>query len=420
MITSDKNSFEALNLPPYIVESLFHSGYNAPTPVQEQAIPVVLQGEDLWVQAQTGTGKTAAFALPLIVRLNQQPPKPFEIDTLVLAPTRELVLQVSSFFQRYGKRSPQPVKIVSIIGGIPYSAQLDAMVVGPSIAIATPGRLIDMAERGDIHLSTVRTLVIDEADKLLNLGFSDELEAILSQLPSRRQTLLFSATFPAKVSALAEKVLVDPKRIVINGDSPTVATVTQRVIEVPAEQRRMLLAHLIQTEKWRHVLVFVASKRAAANLAAKLTKMGIRSAAFHGDLTQEERIAVLDRFKSKKIHLLTATDIAARGIDFSQVSHVVNYDLPRSTTDYVHRIGRTGRAGTSGVAVSFKDHESRAHFDLIEKRAQIHLAAESIPGFELRGQDAQQVKGPAPQKGKRKSKKDRLREASKNDNGNWG
>jgi len=408
----DESSYSLQQLPSYIVEALRESGYDELTEVQQKTIPLVLEGADLLVQAQTGTGKTAAFALPIIIARNEKPFVNSNVHTLILTPTRELALQVEQFFKRYAKYSPHKIRTVSLIGGVDYPQQRELISAGANTVIATPGRLIDMLENGAISLDSLQTLVIDEADKLLNIGFFDELDVILGQLPKEHQTLLFSATFPEKVAELASRVLSHPKTVTIDNELPTVENIVQRVIETPPSSRRMLLMHLFRTEKWRHVLVFVASRRAATNLAAKLRVAGIRAAEFHGDLTQEERVSALHSFTSQKNQLLIATDIASRGIDFAQVSHVVNFDLPRSPADYIHRIGRTGRAKETGEAISFIDHSTRAHFTLIEKRAQISLSPEQISGFELSEDATARTKGPAPQKGKRKSKKDRLRETA--------
>ncbi|MCP4444319.1 MAG: DEAD/DEAH box helicase [Myxococcales bacterium] len=385
--------------------------YAAPTEIQEQAIPVVLAGHDLLAEAQTGTGKTAAFALPLLKRLNDQSrdTTPHGVSVLVIVPTRELAVQVTSAFQSYSCYAPRAVTATAIIGGESVDGQLRRLQAGVDVVVATPGRLLDIVGRSGIDLEGLQTLVLDEADKLLDLGFSDELDALLDVLPERRQNLLFSATLAPKIVELSSRFLVEPVRISIATREAN-TQILQRVIEVNRERRRPLLHHLISAEDWSQVLVFVASKRSAHNLASKLRGMGLSASALHGDLEQSERTQVLRQFKNKKQQVLVATDLACRGIDISELACVVNYDLPRSPNDYVHRIGRTGRAGKSGVAISFIDHETQGHFKLIEKRANVRLEREQVEGFALSAQAAPAETRKGPVKGKRKSKKDKLRE----------
>lgn len=405
-------SFQSLALPEALLQAVAKAGYETPTPIQTRAIPLVLAGHDLLAQAQTGTGKTAAFALPALKFWSEAPQRSAQsVHTLVLAPTRELALQVAAAFGDYGQfLNPRP-RVHAIIGGEDTETQIAALRQGADVVVATPGRLLDLIRQQRIRLKDLALLVIDEADKMLNLGFADELEALLAILPDQRQSLLFSATFPDKVRTLTLQVLTDPVPVRIAPAEPTVDSIQQRVIEVDRDQRGRLLRHLLKSESWEHTLVFVASKRGAANLAAKLKKDGIRAVAFHGDLDQEARVAALRAFESKRASVMVATDIAARGLDFDKISHVVNFDLPRSPADYVHRIGRTARAGKGGMALSLIDAESAAHFQLIEKRAGIQLEREQIEGFE-RTQEPVSRKGQIPVKGKRKSKKDKAREAA--------
>jgi len=407
-------SFAALNLPEYLLRAVTAVGYEQPTPIQKASIPLIQAGRDLVAEAQTGTGKTAAYALPILQMVNSTPTakKSLSVHTLVLTPTRELALQVASSFKRYGQYNPKKLSVVAVIGGVAINPQTKAIDSGADIVVATPGRLLDLFYNDEICLSEVKVLVIDEGDKMLNLGFAEELDHILDALPKKRQNLLFSATFPEKVTALTEKVLTDPIRVRFEEAIPTVATIQQRVLEVNRDNRGVLLRHLLKTENWEHVLVFVASKRAADNLARKLKKNGIKALAFHGNLHQSDRVDTLEQFKAKKFRVLIATDIAARGIDITKLTHVVNFDLPRSPADYIHRIGRTGRAGESGTAISFVSHETQDHFTLIEKRAQIQLKREQIVGFELTGVPSDPVRGKAPVKGKRRSKKDKAREVA--------
>jgi len=409
--------FQALDLPDALLRALDKVGYTRPTPIQSLAIPLVQAGNDLLAQAQTGTGKTAAFALPALqfwaaAQANKGTTQ--RVHTLVLTPTRELALQVAAAFGSYAQcLSPQP-RIHALIGGEETETQKAALRHGADIVVATPGRLLDLLRQQALQLGQLSLLVLDEADKMLSLGFAEELETLLQLLPTQRQTLLFSATFPEKVRALTLKVLIDPIPVRVAEEAPCLDRIQQRVIEVDQAVRGRLLRHLFKTEKWGQTVVFVASKRGAANLATKLRKDGIRAVAFHGDLNQEDRVAALNTFESRRAQVLIATDIASRGLDFDAISHVVNFDLPRSPADYIHRIGRTARAGNVGMAVSLISAESAAHFQLIEKRAQIQLQREQISGFEP-NPDVQTLppksKGQAPIKGQRKSKKDKIREA---------
>ncbi len=388
--------------------------YTEPTPIQKQTIPLALEGDDLIAQAQTGTGKTAAFALPILQMLSRVDPDdgPSPVRALVLAPTRELAQQVADTFEEFERYLPREIGITPIIGGESIEFQRRHLRNGVQVVVATPGRLLELIRGEEIDFEELRVLVLDEADRLLALGFAEEIAQLMEALPSERQTLLFSATYPKKVEKLAGEILQNPVQINAVGDVPTVANITQRAIEVNQLNRRPLLRHLIKEEQWEHVLVFVRSKRAARNLAAKLTRDGVRADAFHGDLSQAERSCVLSLFKNRTIHVLIATDIAARGIDIQNLSTVVNYDLPRSPVDYIHRIGRTGRAGADGIAISFIDHSDRAHFSLIEKRTRVSVDREQIPGYELTGEAPEKKKGPPPKKGKRPSKKDKARAAA--------
>ena len=407
--------FSKLGLVDFMQRVVDAVGYTEPTPIQEEAIPLILEGKDLIAQAQTGTGKTAAFALPMLQLLNEMSAKhrAGSIRALVLAPTRELAQQVAQAFETYGNTMPREICATAIIGGEAIEEQLTRLHSGVEIIVATPGRLLELIRENHIRFDDLRFLVIDEADKLLDLGFSEEIDCLLEALPKERQNLLFSATYPEKVMALTEAVMENPIRVTVEHETPTVANIGQRVIEVNRETRGALLRHLIREEGLTHLLVFVASQRAANNLAAKLKRDGIKAEAFHGGLDQEQRSFVLRQFKNRNINLLIATDIAARGIDIQHLPVVVNYDLPRSPTDYIHRIGRTGRAGATGMAISFIGHENQAHFKLIEKRAKLQLEREQVKGFELIGEAPKKQKGAPPIKGKRPSKKDKARATAK-------
>ena len=281
--------------------------------------------------------------------------------------------------------------------------------------MATSGRFLDVLSKKQMNLSHIEYLILDEADKMLNLGFAEELDQILEVIPEKRQNLLFSATYPQKMLDIATKITQNPIEVTIEEETATVEKIQQRVIEVNPENRGPLLRHLMKQEKWKSVLVFMANKRATDNIAAKFRKRGYLAESFHGDLPQEDRNYTLEQFKAKKIQILFATDLVSRGLDIDDISCVINYDLPRSPADYIHRIGRTGRAGKSGLAITFIGYDEQAHFKLIEKRSDIKLEREQIPGYELTGDAPMKQKGPAPVKGKKKSKKDKLREQAAKD-----
>ncbi len=403
-------SFSALGLAGDLVRSAGYAGYQKPTLIQERAIPLVLHGRDVAAEAVTGTGKTAAFALPVLQVIQAfLPQEKGVIKALVLVPTRELALQVAGKFKVYGLYMEKPPRIITLVGGGSLALQVRGLHHGADIAVATPGRLLDLLRRKEISLSALKVLVLDEADKMLDFGFTDELKGVLAALPAGRQNLLFSATLSEKVMGLAQQFLKDPAVIRVGNDVPVVEKVRQRAIEVNRTNRGPLLRHLIKAERWDHVLVFVASIQASHAVARKLFEAGILVDIFHGDMTQTQRNTVLHAFKTRKISVLVSTDLAARGIHIDQLPAVVNYDLPRSPDDYIHRIGRTARAGAMGVAVSFIGHEDQAHFRLIEKRVQSRLKRESVPGFELTGEPVRQGKGAPPVKGRRMSKKDKAR-----------
>ncbi len=402
--------FSSLGLSKDLLEAVKYAGHEAPTSVQAKAIPLILKGQDLIAQARTGTGKTASFVLPVLQLLQDAVSGNKKvIKALVLAPTRELAMQVEHAFKAYGRQMTRPLRTITLIGGLNIDLQIRNLHHGADIAVATPGRLLDLVKRGSIDLSLLNILVVDEADKMFDLGFAEELEAVLNALPVDRQNLLFSATIPEKLTVLAQKFMRMPVHIKEEEGAPTADRIVQRAIEVNRNNRGPLLRHLIQAEQWGHVLVFVASVRDADMLVVKLLKAGIDANAFHGGLTQAQREHVLKGFKTRKFKVLVATDLAARGIDINKLPVVVNYDLPRSPDDYIHRIGRTARAGEMGVAVSFVGHEDQAHFALIEKRARVRLPRESVQGFELTGEPLLKEKGKAPVKGHRMSKKDKAR-----------
>lgn len=403
-------SFSLLGITKDLLRSIELAGHEKPTDIQERSIPVILKGQDLIAQSRTGSGKTLSFVLPILQLLaDARGVKRRILKVLILTPTRELAVQTAGVLKIFGRNLNDPPRAVLLIGGLNINLQIRGLHHGADIAVATPGRLLDLIQREEISLSSLNLLVIDEADKMLDMGFADELEGVLKNLPVRRQNVLFSATIDEKVINLTKKFMHDPVRVQVENETPTVETIHQRVIEVNRNNRGPLLRHLITTEGWDHILIFVASIRTADILAAKLRTANIQADALHGGMTQAQRTSVLNDFKMKISRVLVATDIMARGIDIDQLPYVVNYDLPRSPNDYIHRIGRTARAGSSGVAVSFVGHEDKAHFALIEKRIQARLRRESIKGFELTGEALPQEKGKAPVKGHRMSRKDKAR-----------
>ena len=401
---------------PMLQRALLEAGYSEPTAVQSAAIPAILQGRDTLVSAQTGSGKTAAFALPLVQLISTLSPRVSRsCHALVLVPTRELAAQVGEALMGFGKYSAQRLKVAVVFGGVSINPQMMNLRGGADVVIATPGRLIDLVDHNALSLSDVKTLVLDEADRLLDLGFGEELGRILALLPAMRQNLFFSATFPPAIEALASSLLNKPARIEVIAEPETQPDILQRAIMVDPARRTQLLRHLVQTEKWSRVLVFVATKHAAEIVADKLRKADINAEPFHGELSQGKRTQVLMDFKAKAVQVVVATDVAARGIDIKALPVVVNYDLPRSAVDYTHRIGRTGRAGESGIAISFVSASTAAHFKLIEKRHAIQLVLEQMAGFEpveVAPVNAADPQGTGGVKGKRLSKKDKLRAAA--------
>ncbi|MBY0557445.1 MAG: DEAD/DEAH box helicase [Burkholderiaceae bacterium] len=412
-------SFSSLGLVPPLVNAVTEIGYQEPTAIQREAIPVILRGGDVLGAAQTGSGKTAAFALPLLQALLDNRSGARQLHGLVLVPTRELAVQVGESIRKLAAQLPMPVKVAIVFGGVSINPQMMALRGGADIVVATPGRLLDLLDHNALKISRTAMLVLDEADRLLDLGFSEELNRILGMLPQQRQNLFFSATFPPRVQALAEQILHQPTRVEVLSEPVSKPDIVQRAIMVDVPQRTMLLKHLIKENQWSRVLVFVATKYAAEHVADKLNRNGIRAGAFHGEFSQGARSEVLGDFKACRLQVMVATDVAARGIDIARLPAVVNYDLPRSAVDYTHRIGRTGRAGESGVAISFVSAATEQHLRLIEKRQEIRLEREQIPGFE-----AQETLPPPVYavtdtvnggiKGHRKSKKDKLREAAAN------
>ena len=405
-------NFPDLGLSEPLLRAVGDLHFRQPTPVQAAAIPAILRGQDVRAMAPTGSGKTAAFVLPLLQHLAaSRKTRGRFARSLVLCPTRELAIQTGEACKQFSRYLPVATKTLVVYGGVSINPQMMALGGGVDVLVATPGRLLDLVEHNAVALSAVETLVLDEADRLLDLGFADELNRVLERLPARRQNLLFSATFPADVQTLAAGLLRGPALIEVAAAPAVQPDILQRAIEVDAPRRTQLLRHLVQEHGWERVLVFVATKYATEHVAEKLRKAGIAAEAFHGELSQGARMRVLADFKASKVRVLLTTDLGSRGLDIAELPAVVNFDLPRSATDYTHRIGRTGRAGKSGVAVNFVSAETHRHFQLIEKRNRLSLPREQIPGFapvelDVPGTSTGGIKG------KRPNKKDKLRAAA--------
>ncbi|MGH8481526.1 MAG: DEAD/DEAH box helicase, partial [Nevskiaceae bacterium] len=373
-------SFTTLGLADGLLRAVADEGYSVPTPIQARAIPEILAGRDLLAAAQTGTGKTAAFTLPLLQKLAANPPAGHRvIRVLVLVPTRELAAQVNESVRTYGKHLPA-LKTALIFGGVNFNPQADHLRRGVDIVVATPGRLLDHAGQRTINLSQVEVLVLDEADRMLDMGFIHDIRRVLKLLPGKRQNLMFSATFPEEIRQLSQSILRDPVTIDIAPRNSAVETVTQRLIHVGKHDKAGLLSHLIRSGNWRQTLVFARTKRGANKLAERLARDGIATDALHGNKSQNARTRALAAFKAGQVRVLVATDIAARGLDIDMLPHVVNFELPNVPEDYVHRIGRTGRAGLEGEALSLVGNEERDELRAIER-----MLKRSIPVMQVEG-----------------------------------
>jgi ATP-dependent RNA helicase RhlE len=366
-MTTSPSDFESLGLGEKLRRALRDVGYTEPTPIQSKAIPQLLQGRDLLGIAQTGTGKTAAFALPLLQRLDEEnsPAKPRRPRALILAPTRELALQIHDELERYGKH--MRLSHTFIFGGVGANPQIRALKQGLDVVVATPGRLLDLAGQRHIDLSEVEVLVLDEADRLLDMGFIRDVKRIIAQTPKTRQSLLFSATMPPAVAALAREILKDPIRVDVSPKQVTVKEIDQRFVMVGTGDKQRMLEHLLRDDEVSRAIVFTRTKHGANKVAKKLGNAGIGAEAIHGNKSQGARQRALSNFKNGESWVLVATDIAARGIDIDAVSHVINYELPHEPESYVHRIGRTGRAGATGAAWSLVDPSERNRLRAVEK-----------------------------------------------------
>jgi ATP-dependent RNA helicase RhlE len=368
LIKSFNVSFNNLSLIQPLLAALSKEGYTIPTPIQQQAIPHVLQGRDLLGCAQTGTGKTAAFTIPLLQLMNQQVDGPSHhrrIQTLILTPTRELAIQIGESITAYGHFLSFKHKV--IFGGVSQGPQVQAVRNGVDILVATPGRLLDLMRQRIVHLNDIKYFVLDEADRMLDMGFVQDVKRIIAKLPLEKQTLFFSATMPREIKQLADMLLKDPVKVEVNPTSPTVEIIQQQVFYVEKQNKLNLLLHLLKDGNIQTMLVFIQMKHHADKLARQLSKAGIRCEAIHGNKIQNARQRALEDFKARRIRVLVATDIAARGIDIDELTHVLNYDLPNIPETYVHRIGRTGRAGADGTAISFCDWSEKSFLSDIQK-----------------------------------------------------
>ncbi|AJY17807.1 DEAD/DEAH box helicase [Burkholderia multivorans] len=398
-------SFESLGLAEPLVKAVNELGYTSPTPIQQQAIPAVLGGGDLLAGAQTGTGKTAGFTLPILQRLHtfytEHRSARRAVRALILTPTRELAAQVEESVRAYSKYLK--LRSTVMFGGVSINPQIDALKRGVDIVVATPGRLLDHMQQKTIDLSDLDILVLDEADRMLDMGFIHDIKRVLAKLPPRRQNLLFSATFSDEIKALADSLLDSPALIEVARRNTTAETVAQKIHPVDRDRKRELLTHLIREHNWFQVLVFTRTKHGANRLAEQLTKDGISAMAIHGNKSQSARTRALAEFKNNTLQVLVATDIAARGIDIDQLPHVVNFDLPNVPEDYVHRIGRTGRAGATGEAVSLVCVDEKQLLRDIERLIKREIPREVIAGFEpdpnAKPEPIQQRRGQQPRGG---------------------
>lgn len=358
-------NFSELNLIEPIQSAIDKLNYSTPTSIQVQSIPHLLAGKDIFGCAQTGTGKTAAFSLPVLQRISLSANKSNNIKALILAPTRELALQIDESIRDYSVNLK--VRHTVIFGGVSQHNQVNALKRGVDILVATPGRLLDLMQQGYVRLNNIEYFVLDEADRMLDMGFINDIRKVIAKLPLERQTMFFSATVSPDIMKLANTILRDPVKVSVTPISTPAETVQQSVFYVQKENKRSLLKHVIKTEIIEHALVFTRTKRGADRVAKELNKNGIKAEAIHGDKSQNARVRALDGFKNRKINVLVATDIAARGIDIDKLTHVINYEIPETPEAYVHRIGRTGRAGESGIALSFCSVDEQEYLKDIKK-----------------------------------------------------
>lgn len=413
--------FEDLSLSKSIQKAVFEEGYTNPTPIQEQAIPLILAGNDLIGCAQTGTGKTAAFAIPIIHQLHRivgSSKKPKLIRALVVTPTRELAVQIGQSFDTYAKYTN--LTQLTIFGGVSQNPQVDTLKSGVDILIATPGRLLDLHKQGFINLDHLHTLVLDEADQMLDMGFVNDVKKIVKLTPKNRQTLFFSATMPIAIRELAEMFLTEPETVTVSPVSSTAEKVEQRIYFVEKGEKRNLLYNLLQNDNLSDVLVFARTKHGADNIVKALRKKNVAAEAIHGDKSQNARQRVLDAFKNKEIGVLIATDIAARGIDIDQLPYVINFDLPNIPETYVHRIGRTGRAGNGGIAISFCSKDEHGYWKDIQRLIKVDVKTITDHPYPWHSGNPDKIEA-APKSSNRsgKSNKSRKSDTSKKNKKRW-
>ncbi|GAA0408577.1 DEAD/DEAH box helicase [Cocleimonas flava] len=414
--TPAKADFKSFTLSPSIYSAIQEAGFKEPTDVQNDSIPAILNGKDVLARAETGSGKTAAFVLPLLEKIlrqkaakiakKQRLDKSNVVGVLILVPTRELAIQIREEFERFAINIEPKVKCLSVFGGVKINPQMIALRGGADVLVSTPGRLLDLEKNNAILLHQAKTLVIDEVDRLMKGDFAEEIDQIMAKLPAGRQNLMFTATFPPSIRKLVRRIMNEPEIINVDDLYDDVNT-EQRVITVNHSRKPELLAHLLKTNDWKQVLVFCSAKRSCDNLVMKLEKLGVDASAMHGNQHQYARAGALRDFKAGTSRVLIATDVAGRGIDIEELPCVINYELPRSPNDYTHRIGRTGRAGEDGMAISLISHDEYQHFSVIEKRNGIRLEREQIEGFEADA-TAPQIPVSVKKKKKPKNKKNKL------------
>ncbi|MFZ4670450.1 MAG: DEAD/DEAH box helicase [Flavobacterium sp.] len=413
--------FENLSLSKSIQRAVFEEGYTSPTPIQEKAIPFILAGKDLVGCAQTGTGKTAAFAIPIIHNLHRMigsSKKTKEIRCLVVTPTRELAVQIGESFDTYGKYTN--IRQLTVFGGVSQVPQVDQLKKGVDVLIATPGRLLDLHKQGFIDFDSLHYLVLDESDLMLDMGFINDVRKIVKLVPTNRQTLLFSATMPISIRELADTFLNKPEYVSVTPVSSTAEIIEQQIYFVDKENKRGLLYHLIRNENLSNVLVFVRTKHGADNVVKALKKHGVNAEAIHGDKSQTARQRVLDQFKNKEITVLVATDIAARGIDIESLPYVINFDLPNIPETYVHRIGRTGRAGNGGISISFCGRDEETYWKDIQKLIKVNVKTMKEHPFPWKdGEPNPDTKPDLRNKKKPETSNSRKSEASKKNKKRW-
>ena len=432
MKNTAKPDFASLSLSTVLYDAIKKAGYEKPTDVQSEAIPAILEGKDILARAETGSGKTAAFVLPILERIirrrakkkNQNSNKPISnrkniVEVVVLVPTRELAIQIREEFEAFSADFEEKVKCLSVYGGVKINPQMIGLRGGADVIVSTPGRLLDLERNNAIKLHQVQTLVVDEVDRLMKGDFEEEIDSLFKLMPRKRQNLMFTATFPSSIRKLVRRVMNEPEIINVD-DLYDDVDILQRVITLNHDKKNDVLAHLLKENDWKQVLVFCSAKRTCDNLVRKMEKRDVQAVAMHGNLQQNARARALKDFKDGKTRVLIATDVAGRGIDIGQLPCVINYELPRSPNDYTHRIGRTGRAGEQGVAISLIAHHEFQHFAVIEKRNGIRLEREQIKGFEVDKEAPAMPNRTKSKPKKKKSKKSKGGNSNKTKEGFYG